>query len=271
MNRKIGFIGAGNVATTIIEGLIDTYPQACNNVYISNRNKNKGRSLQKKLNINFCENNVDVIKACEVFFICVKPDNYLEVLKEIKSFISKDSLIISIAAGISIDYIQGILGTSFKIVRAMPNIAVSVRTGMTTISANNNVTEKELNLVMDIFNSIGLADVIDEDLIDVATIISSCSPAFVAMFIEALADGGVLQGMSRDKAYKYVAQSMMGTAKMIVDLEKHPGELKDLVSSPAGITIEGVYNLEKNGFRSIIMEAIEACNLKIKSLTDRKK
>ena len=150
----------------------------------------------------------------------------------------------------------------------MPNTPAFVGEGMTAVTRNAEVNDKELDMVLDIFKSIGKADVIDEKLMDMIPSISGSSPAYVYMFIEALADGAVLQGMARDKAYQYAAQAVLGAAKMVLESGKHPGELKDQVCSPGGTTIEAVYSLEQNHFRGTIIEAMEACTAKSKKLAD---
>ena len=170
------------------------------------------------------------------------------------------------ANGVTIDDVSRYFEQTVKIVRIMPNVGVTVGEGMVALSIDNNITKEEIDLVKNLLSSIGRVDEIEEHLMDAVTNISGCSPAYIAMFLEALADGRVLQGMPRDKAYVYAAQTLVGVGKMILEKGIHPGELKDMVSSPAGITIEGVYNLERKGFRGIIMETMEACDRKIKGL-----
>lgn len=187
------------------------------------------------------------------------------VLEEINSHINSEKLIISMMAGITTDDINQYLKQSTKIIRIMPNVGVTVNEGMIALSGGDNVGREEIDLAVELLSSIGRVDEIEEHLMDAVTGISGCGPAYIAMFVEALADGSVLRGMPRDKAYMYAAQTLIGTGKMILEKGIHPGELKDLVSSPAGVTIEGVYNLEKRGFRSIIMETMDICDKKMKS------
>ncbi len=266
VDKRIGFIGAGNMAQTIINGLIRNYTGINEKIYISNRTRAKGESLRNKFNVNLCESNIELVKNCDIIFLCVKPDIYSFVLDEIKEYVNEHQLLISVIVGITLEDMGSHFLQPKKIIRTMPNVAVTVGEGMTAVTPNDRVEEEELNLAITLLSSIGKVDVIKESLMDVATSISGCSPAFVAMFVEALADGGVLQGMPRDKAYQYAAQTLIGTAKMILENEIHPGKLKDTVTSPGGVTIEGVSVLEKRGFRGIVIEAMEACGRKIKLL-----
>lgn len=269
MNKKIGFIGAGNMSSTIIGGLVNNFKDINNTIYVTNRSREKAERVCSKLNINLCESNVELVETCDIIFLGVKPNMYPTVLREISPYVTRDKLIISIAAAITIDSIEDYFKQPMKIIRIMPNVAVTVGEGMIALASNKNVTREEVDLAISLLSSIGRVDEIEESMIDAVTSISGCSPAFIAMFVEALADGSVLQGMPRDKAYVYAAQTLIGTGKMMLEKEIHPGELKDLVSSPAGVTMEGIYALEKRNFRSIIMEAVEACERKMKSLISK--
>ncbi len=265
MDKKIGFIGAGNMASTIINGLVNSFENIKDKIYVADITEEKVENLCSEHNINPCKGNVELVKRCDIIFLAIKPNVYQTVLKEIKSHINNRKLIISMMAGVTI----GDIGLHFKqptkIIRIMPNVGVTVNEGMIALSGGNNVGREEIDLAVELLSSIGKIDEIEEHLMDAVTNISGCSPAYIAMFVEALADGSVLRGMPRDKAYIYAAQTLIGTGKMILEKGIHPGELKDLVSSPAGVTIEGVYNLEKRGFRSIVMETMDICDRKMKS------
>jgi pyrroline-5-carboxylate reductase len=266
MNSKIGFIGAGNMANAIVSGLLNSYPNLKKNIYVSNRTKSKAESLCKEFDISFSSNNRELIEVCDIIVLAVKPLKYKEVLDEIKDVITSDHVIVSLAAGVKIQYIEQFFDKPVKVVRTMPNTPVQVREGMTAVTPNNYMDKDDLNNVLSLFESIGRVDVIDESLMDVIPAISGSSPAYVYMFIEALADGGVLQGLSRDKAYKYAAQAVLGAAKMVLEKEQHPGELKDMVCSPGGSTIEAVYSLEKSSFRGAVIQAMNACTDKVKQM-----
>ncbi len=265
MDKKIGFIGAGNMASTIIDGLVDSFKNVNSQIYVADRIMEKSEELRNRYNINVCENNIRVAEESDMIFLSIKPDVYQSVLKEISSYINNEKLIISMMAGVMTDDINRFFKQSVKIIRIMPNVGVTVGEGMIALSTGKNVTGEEVDLVVGLLSSVGRVDEVEEHLMDVVTGISGCSPAYIAMFLEALADGSVLQGMPRDKAYIYAAQTLVGTGKMILEKGIHPGELKDMVSSPAGVTIEGVYNLEKRGLRGIVMETMEICDKKMKS------
>ncbi|WP_334293330.1 pyrroline-5-carboxylate reductase [Anaerovirgula multivorans] len=269
LEKKIGFIGAGNIAYSIVKGLIDQFSNIQENIYISNRTFEKAQVFHEDFGVHPERSNVDVIKKCDIILLTTKPDVYKHVLKEIKEYIREDQIIVSIAAGISIDYIEDFFSQPRKIVRTMTNTSVLVGEGMTALTPNSQVSNEELEDVCQIFKSIGKVDVIKEEHLDVVASISASSPAYVYMFIEALADGGVLEGMPRKKAYQYAAQAVLGAAKMILETGKHPGELKDMICSPAGITIEAVYALERNHFRASIIEAMEVCTAKSKKLVNK--
>lgn len=263
MDKRIGFIGSGNMSSTIISGLVRNFEGINKSIYLSNRSREKAQKLCSDLDLNFVENNIDLVKACDVIFLGIKPFIYDRVLSEISSYVTEDKLIVSLAAGVSMEDVEGYFNNPTKIIRIMPNVAVNVGEGMIALSSNDNVVSEETNFIINLLSSIALVDKIDESLMDAVTTISGCGPAFIAMFVEALADGSVLYGMPRDKAYIYAAQTLIGTGKMMIEKNIHPGQIKDMVSSPKGVTIEGVYALEKRGFRNILMETIEACNKKM--------
>ncbi|SNS00310.1 pyrroline-5-carboxylate reductase [Anaerovirgula multivorans] len=269
LQKKIGFIGTGNMADAMIKGLVNNFQDIYKKMYVSDKALDKAEEMAKLYDLNLCQSNVEVVKNTDIIILAVKPNIYRYVLEEIKGYVTNNHILISIAAGISIDFIQGYFDYPIKIVRTMPNTPAFVGEGMTAVTANSEVKHEELETVLNIFNSIGKADIIDEKLMDMIPAVSGSSPAYVYMFIEALADGAVLQGMTRDKAYQYAAQAVMGAAKMVLESGKHPGELKDQVCSPGGTTIEAVYTLEKNHFRGIIIEAMEDCTTKTKKLTGK--
>ncbi len=261
--KKIGFIGAGNMSATIIAGLVSRFEQINHCIFVTNRSREKLEALCKTYEVNLLKTNVELARECDIIILGVKPDIYGIVLREIAPFINGEQLIISIAPGITIDDLQGYFSKPKKIIRVMPNVGVSAGEGMLPMSISSHVTEEDATVVMELLTTIGRVDIIPESLMDAATCISGCSPAFMAQLVEAMADGGVLQGMPRSKAYEYVAQTLIGTGKLILEKNLHPGFLKDMVTSPGGVTIEGVYSLEKHGFRGIVMGALDACYQKI--------
>ena len=259
MSRKIGIIGAGNMANAMVCGMVSSGKFDPVDIKISNRSVEKLEDIREKYRIRVTGSNIKAAEFGDMIILAVKPDRIKQVLEEIKPVITLDKTVISIAAGITIDYMESILGDEKKIVRTMPNTPSVVGEGMCAISPNSNVSLEDLNHVQEIFHSFGKAEVLDEKLMDVVTAVSGSSPAIVYMFIEALADGAVLKGMSRDKAYRMVSQAVLGAAKMVRDTKVHPGQLKDNVTSAGGTAIEALYTLEKSSFRGIVMKSIERC------------
>lgn len=268
MNRKIGFIGCGNMAKAIIGGMIKSGFTSPENIHASNRSYGNLEEMNKKYGIVVSQNNLDVARQCEVLFLAVKPNKYSLVIEEIKEMVPDNALIIMIAAGQTIEQNEQRFGKRMKMVRTMPNTPSLVGEGMTAVSTNDLVTTEEKQVVQNIFESFGKVEFIDEQLMDTASGVSGASPAYGYMFIEALADGAVLQGMPRKQAYTFAAQALLGAAKMVLETELHPGELKDQVCSPGGATIEAIASLEKSGFRSSVIQALNASVEKSKSMKD---
>lgn len=203
--------------------------------------------------------NKEVIKSADKVFLSVKPQFYPSVIAEIKDFVKEGQIVITIAPGKTLAWLQEQFGKQVKIVRTMPNTPAMVGEGMTAVCANEYVTKEELEEVLQILGAFGKAEVISEHLMDVVVSTSGSSPAYVFMMIEAMADAAVADGMARAQAYKFAAQAVMGSAKMVLETGRHPGELKDMVCSPGGTTIEAVRVLEAKGFRSALIEAMKAC------------
>lgn len=255
---NIGFIGAGNMATAIIKGLLTAKFVENNNVYVNSKFEGEVVLLKDKYDIQ-SGSKKDVINKSDIIVLAVKPNNYKEVIDEIKDLELKDKLFVSIAAGLSIDTIESLFGREIKLVRCMPNTPVTVREGMTGVCKNVFANDNDLRTVVEIFNTIGKAEVVLESQMDAVVAVSGSSPAYVYMMIEAMADAAVLEGLPRDKAYLFAAQAVYGSAKMVLESGIHPADLKDKVCSPGGTTIEAVKVLEDKGFRSSIIEAMDAC------------
>lgn len=253
---KFGFIGAGNMGSAIIAGMIRKYNGEDVFVY----DKDKEKTLQIKEKYGICEAE-KIEDACNVdfLFLCVKPNVIIDVISEIKEYIKNNVTIVSIAAGKSLFELEAAFCEEIGIIRVMPNTPALVGAGMSAVCCNSYVSEERENVILEVFNSLGNAEKVPENLMDTVTGISGSSPAYVFMFIEAMADAAVRGGMTRNKAYEFAAWAVMGSAKMVLETKKHPGELKDMVCSPGGTTIEAVSNLEKNGFRNAVMEAVKVC------------
>ncbi|MBQ8924325.1 MAG: pyrroline-5-carboxylate reductase [Lachnospiraceae bacterium] len=266
MKYKVGFIGCGNMASAIIGGLINNANIKASEIIAADASEAAIKKASDNLNINTTLDNKEVASSSEVLFLSVKPQFYETVIAEIKDTISDNQIVVTIAPGKTLAWLAERIGGNVKIVRTMPNTPALVGEGITAVCKNSLVNEEEFSYIMSLLKSFGLAEGISESLMDVVVSVSSSSPAYVFMFIEAMADAAVLDGMPRDKAYKFAAQAVLGSAKMVIETGKHPGELKDMVCSPAGTTIEAVRVLEEKGFRSSIIEAMKACTDKSRSL-----
>nr|WP_230501746.1 pyrroline-5-carboxylate reductase [Sutcliffiella rhizosphaerae] len=266
MNKKIGFIGCGKMAQAIIGGLIQSGLVAKEELFASAKSDATVNKVMDMFHINATTNNVEVAANADILILAVKPDLHQTVIEEVSNSIKIDTVIITIAAGITLDYLEQAFGKKIKAIRVMPNTPSLVGEGMSAICANESVKEEELNEVKVLFESFGKAEVFPEKLMDTIPAVSGSSPAYVYMFIEALADGAVKQGMNRDQAYILAAQAVLGAAKMVLETGMHPGVLKDNVCTPGGATIEAVTILEKHGLRSAVMMAMEACTVKSKAL-----
>lgn len=242
----------------LIKGLIESGSIDATEIYVSGGNGQTAKNLQKQLKFTLCLSNVELVEKAEILILAVTPTIIPTILTEIKEVIQPDTLIISLAASMLIqDYIT-ILGSKVKLVRAIPNTPVSVLAGMTAVSYSESITEQDRDEVEELFQAVGEIVEVAEVQLASASTLSGCSPAFIALFIEALADGGVLNGLSRKQAYLLAEQALLGTAKLALITGQHPGELKDDVCSPGGSTIKGVVALEKHGFRNAVIQAIDA-------------
>lgn len=256
---KIGFIGLGNMAKAIIGGIENKKVASPSDILGSAKTEATKAKVHEEFGITIMENNAAVAAASDILFLAVKPIFFPEIMEEIKKAVKPETLVVSIAAGKTIEYIENGLGNpKVKLIRCMPNTPALVGEGCTGVCVNANVTDKETEAVMEILSSFGKAYIVPERLMDVVGAVSGSSPAFVFMFIEALADGAVAGGMPRSQAYEFAAQAVLGSAALVLETGKHPGELKDMVCSPGGTTIEGVRALEKYGMRSAVMEAMGA-------------
>ena len=259
MDKKIGYIGCGNMGKAILGGMIASGQVLPGQIWVYTPSPDKVAALHDQYGINAAQSAQEVAQIADIVFGAVKPGIMIKVLSEITSSLNKDSLVVSIAAGVTLDQLARALGHDRKIIRAMPNTPSLVNAGMTSVTPNALVTPEDTADVLNIFRCFGEAEVIAEAMIHPVVGVSGSAPAYVFMFIEAMADAAVAEGMPRAQAYKFAAQAVLGSAKMVLETGKHPGELKDMVCSPAGTTIEAVGVLEEHGFRSAIIDAMKAC------------
>lgn len=254
----IGFIGMGNMGYAMLKGALKKF--APEDIVFSCPNKEKGQKIAAETGVIYAESNAECANNAKYVVLAVKPVMYPTVYKNIINVLTENHIVISLAPGITIDQIREGIGENRRVVRSMPNTPALVGEGMTGISYDENLFDfEERNFLNKFFSSFGKVTVVPERLMSAVVCASGSSPAYVYMFIEALADSVVACGMPRDKAYELVAQTVLGSAKMVLETKEHPGLLKDKVCSPGGTTIQGVAALEANGFRKSLFEATKEC------------
>lgn len=261
---KLGVIGAGNMASAIVRGVAASGKVAPGDIWVSDLDADKLAALGA-LGVHTSGNNADVYQNSDVLIFAVKPNIYPVVLREAAAQEGvADKLLITIAPGITIDTVKSYFSNDVQVVRTMPNTPAMVGAGMTVLCGD--VPEQAFAQAEAVFGCVGQTLRLDEKLMDGVVALNGSSPAYIFMLIEAMADAGVQGGVPRAAAYTLAAQSVLGSAKMVLETGKHPGELKDMVCSPAGTTIDAVAVLEKRGFRSSIIEAMAACTEKTKAM-----
>ncbi|PLX89181.1 MAG: pyrroline-5-carboxylate reductase [Desulfuromonas sp.] len=255
--EKIGFLGGGNMAEAIIKGLLQgEYP--VDRVLVSEPSEARREHLAEAYGVASTPDNLELVRQCEIVVLSIKPQIAEEVLEEISLEFGEDKLLVSILAGVSSAMIEGHLVGSPRVVRVMPNTPALVGEGASTISAGSNSTAEDLQLVRHLFETVGQVQMIDERQMDAATGLSGSGPAYVYTVIEALADGGVREGLRRDVAHALAVQTVVGAALMVRETGEHPAILRDRVCSPGGTAITGVSTLENKGLRTTLMEAVSA-------------
>lgn len=263
---KVGFIGGGNMATAMIGGILDRNIVGADDIIVSTKTEKSRERVQQTYRVQTTLDNREVAQNCDILILAVKPKFYEEVIKDVRDLIRYEQIVVSIAPGKTLDWLEGTVGKPVKLVRCMPNTPALVGEGMTGVCKNHLLSEEEMKEVCTLLEGFGKVELVEESLMDVVVSVSGSSPAYVFLFIEAMADAAVADGMSRAQAYKFAAQSVLGSAKLMLETGKHPGELKDMVCSPAGTTIQAVRVLEEKGLRSAVIEAQTACVKKAKGM-----
>lgn len=259
MNKKIGFIGCGKMGRAIMAGMLKAGVVSRENIMVSTRRELTLLEVEESFKVKGSLHNQVVAEWADILFLAVHPAEHDKVLTEIRGDLKETVIIITMAAGITMEQIEKGIGRETKVIRTMPNTPSLVGEGMTAMSIDKSISENDLEIVRTLLNSFGKTEVIEETLMDAVPAISGSSPAYAYMFIEALADGGVRDGIPRAQAYRMAAQAILGAAKMVLETGKHPGALKDDVCTPGGSTIRAVAALEENRFRAAILEAMKAC------------
>lgn len=262
----LGFIGCGNMAQAMLKGILAKGLYAKEDILVSRRSEGALLQIEQQFGVQITTDNRKVAAESDVLVLAIKPYQFSEVIAEIADAVKDNTLIISIAAGQSIANMERLFGKTIKLVRTMPNTPALVLAGATGMCFNANVEEQEKQQAVALFESFGVVAIVAENMIDTVIGVSGSSPAYVFLFIEAMADAAVADGMPRQQAYQLAAQSVMGSAKMVLETGKHPGELKDMVCSPGGTTIEAVRVLEEKGLRSAVIEGQKACVKKAREM-----
>ena len=263
---KIGFIGLGNMASAMIGGMLDTGTFSPDEIIGSAKTQATADRAAQRFGIAAGTDNQETARQADVLILAVKPVFLPEVIAEIKNIVDETKLVISIAAGKSIDWLEQEFGRKLRMIRCMPNTPAMVGEACTCICLKEDVSKQDEETARKIMNSFGKASVLPERLMDAFIGVAGSAPAYVFLFIEAMADAAVLAGMPRAQAYEFAAQTVLGSAKMVLETRQHPGVLKDMVCSPAGTTIEAVTVLEEKGMRAAVIDAVNACVEKSRNL-----
>lgn len=267
-HRKIAFVGAGNMAEALIRGMLAAGAVRPENVVISGRRRDKIERTAERLGVRAAADNADCVRDADVVMLCVKPQVMRGVVEGIARDLRADALVVSVAAGIATRAIEAPFAATQRVVRAMPNTAAVVRQSATAIAAGAHASDDDLAIAKTIFDAVGRTVIVDEYHLDAVTGLSGSGPAYVFLIIDALADAGVKVGLSRDVALELAAQTVMGSAQMLLHTGEHPGRLKDQVTSPGGTAIAGLHTLEAGGLRTTLINAVETATRRARELGD---
>ncbi len=257
--KKAGFIGAGNMAEAMIKGLLASGSFKKKDIILSDVSAERLSYLSSQYGVTTTSDNKETVKTSDIVIFSVKPQVIPAVCGEVRNVATTDKLYVSIAAGIRHSFIKTIVGREIRLARVMPNTPSLVLEGASCVYFGDGFSAEEEDMVLGILGSLGKAFRVEsEDLMDAVTALSGSGPAFVSIFIEALCDGAVKMGLSRELATDLAAQTVLGTSKMIQEGIGHPAEIKDMVTSPGGTTASGIHSLERGGFRAAVISAVEA-------------
>lgn len=269
-NKKIAIIGVGKMGETLLNGMIKNNLVKKENLAGSNAKEEHehAKEISKKYGIKTYINNKEMISGKDIIILAIKPQMMKKVLSDIKDMISEKQLIISIAAATSTRFIEDYLGGNIPVIRAMPNTPALINEGITVLCPGRFVDKKHIQITINIFGAVGLVEVIHrEELMDVVTAVSGSGPAYAYIIIESLTEGGVRMGLPRELALKLTAQTLLGAAKMVLKTRMHPALLKDAVTTPAGVTVDGLMELEDGGIRVTLIKAVSRATEKSKEIS----
>ncbi len=263
---KLGFLGAGKMASALARGFIHSGLSAADSILASDPYEAARTGIAKDAGIQTTTSNLEVLKFANVLLLAVKPDQVNDVLAEARPHFTDKHVLISIAAGVTLARMEAALPPGARVVRVMPNTPALVGASASAFALGKSAIAEDAQLAQKLFSSVGVAYPVKESLLDAVTGLSGSGPAYVFLMIEALSDGGVAAGLPRDIATKLAAQTLLGSAKLLLETGQHPGALKDMVTSPGGTTIEGLHELEKGGLRAALMNAVRAAAEKSRKL-----
>jgi len=264
--KDLGIIGVGKIGSALLKRILDTNTLPKHKIVIHDVDRNKLSERSIEFDVEAVDNNIELVKTSRYILIAVIPQVINSVLKEISPIITLKQTVISIAAGVSLNHIQNYLSKDIGLIRIMTNTAALVGSAATAIARNEFISEEELSFVKKLFDAVGMVVELEEKHLDAVTGLSGSGPAYIFIIIESLADGGVKMGLPRDVAQKLAAQTCLGAAKLLLKTAKHPGELKDMVATPAGTTITAIHEIESAKLRATLIRAVEAATLKSRSL-----
>lgn len=266
-NRKIAFIGTGNMGEALLAGLLKANLTNPENIIATDIRDDRLKYIANKWNVRTTINNPEAVKEADVVVLCVKPQTISDVLKKIKEEVREQQLIISILAGITTETINNSIGKKSPVVRAMPNIPATVDEGATGLCLGKYAEEIHKDIATQIFKAVGEVEIVYESQMDIVTGLSGSGPAYIYMIIEALTDGGVMMGLSREVAARLATQTVLGSAKLVRETGIHPAVLKDQVTTPGGTAISAIQELETHGLRPMLIRAVETATKKSKELS----
>jgi pyrroline-5-carboxylate reductase len=268
--KKISFIGGGKMGSALIKGILSGNLIAPGKVTVSDVVEEQLEGLRKTFGVSVTKDNKKAVSDADIVILAVKPQNMADVLEGISGSIDKGKLIISIAAGISTGFIEEYLKKGARVMRVMPNTPALIGEGAAAIARGSLATDEDFAFTLHIFEAVGIAVAVKEELMDAVTGLSGSGPAYAFVIIDALADAGVNMGLGRDIALKLAAQTLLGAAKLCLIGDKHPAVLKDMVTSPGGTTIAGLQAIEEGKLRATMMAAVQAASLRAKELGRKK-
>ncbi len=266
LGKTIAFLGAGNMAEALVKGLLRAHVAVPSEILCTDRRLERGGELTHKYGVRFQKDNLEAVREAAIVVLSVKPQAMNKLLMEIRPALDQSKLVISIAAGVPIEAIERQVGHGVRIIRCMPNTPALVGAGATALAPGEHATEADLAQAKALFEAVGMAVVVEEPLLDAVTGLSGSGPAYIFLIIEALADGGVKAGLARAQAQELAAQTVLGSAKLLIETGEHPGRLKDQVTSPGGTAIAGLHTLEAGGLRTTLMDAVEAATARSREL-----